>query len=152
WRRRLRMPPAPKQPHVNRSTLTVEQKWRTYARPAEGGHMEWTGRRRGDTGTMVFTHHSREHTARSIAYRIRTGRDPEGRVTAECDYPGCVAPACVEDDPGRTRSRGQLAAVLGTASPLTECNRGHATTDHRRYDRDGRPYCRACHLDRQAAA
>ncbi|MFF9338075.1 hypothetical protein ACF1AI_37600, partial [Streptomyces albogriseolus] len=67
-----------------------------------------------------------------------------GTVTAECDHLGCVAPACVEDEPGRTRARGQLAAVLGLATPLTECGRGHATANHRRYDRDGHPYCGAC--------
>ncbi|MGW3511207.1 hypothetical protein [Streptomyces sp. NPDC000994] len=151
WRRRLGIAPSPRTAPANRSVLTLEQKWRTYARPVADGHMEWTGRRRGDTGTMVMTHHGREYTARRVAFIVAHGREPEGRVTAECDHPGCVAPACVEDDPSRTHSRGQLAAVLGYATPLTECNRGHATAEHRRYDRDGRPYCRACHIDRQAA-
>ncbi|MFD8611043.1 hypothetical protein [Streptomyces sp. NPDC059631] len=144
YRTTLGLPPAPKRPAPNRSTLTIEQKATALMQPIDGGHMKWTGRRRNDTGTMVMTHHGREYTARRIAFLVRTGREPEGTVTAECDHPGCVAPACVEDEPGRTRARGQLAAVLGLATPLTECSRGHATADHRRYDRDGHPYCGAC--------
>lgn len=148
YRTHLRFGPAPKRPHPTRSTLTVEEKWATFTRPVEGGHVEWTGRRRTDSGTMVFTHHSREYTARSIAFRVRTGRAAVGTVTAECEHPECVAPEHVEDEPGRVRSRAQYAAVIGIRSDLTECTRGHDTAEHRRYDRDGRPYCGTCHAER----
>ncbi|MEH0470854.1 hypothetical protein QA943_18700 [Streptomyces sp. B21-097] len=156
WRRRLDIAPAPQQPAANRSPLTLEQKWAQHARPVEGGHFQWTGRHRADTGTRVFTHHAREYTARATAFVIGNGRPPRGKVTAECDAPEwCVSPAHVEDTPGRTKLREALAIVQGTASPLTECTRGHAAADHRRYDRDGRPYCGACHAitdARKAAA
>ncbi|MFH8530495.1 hypothetical protein ACH4GE_18995 [Streptomyces tendae] len=149
WRRRLAIGPAPKQPSPLLSPLTLAEKWHTFARPVEGGHMEWTGPVR-ESGTMAFTHHGREYTARAAAFRIRTGRAPVGRVTAECEHPGCVAPACVEDDPGRARSRAQYSAVVGRATPLTECTAGHPTATHRRYDRNGRPYCAACHANAAA--
>ncbi|MFF9284838.1 hypothetical protein [Streptomyces griseosporeus] len=156
YRARLGYGPAPKRPSPTRSTLTVEEKCLTYVRPVEGGHMEWTGRRTKANGTPVFTHHERTYTARSIAFRVAKGRDPEGYVTAECDYKECVAPDHLEDEPGRRRIRAQLAAVLGRATALTECTRGHATADHRKYLPDGSPYCGACAAQgkraRQAAA
>ncbi|MFF4751798.1 hypothetical protein [Streptomyces sp. NPDC001270] len=152
YRASLGIGPAPKRPAPNRSTLTIEQKFMTYTRPVEGGHLEWTGRRTKQNGTPVFTHHERQHTARSIAFRAAHRRDPEGYVTAECDQPEwCVAPEHVEDEPGRTRLRAQLAAVVGTATNLAECNRGHDTATHRRYDRNGHPYCGTCHQEAKRA-
>ncbi|MFJ2017218.1 hypothetical protein [Streptomyces nodosus] len=104
----------------------------------------------------MFTHQGTYYRARAVAFELRTGRAPVGYVKAECDYPECVAPQCVEDEPGRNRARAQLAAVVGTATDLVECTRGHDTATHRRYDRDGRPYCGTCHAEaartRQAAA
>jgi hypothetical protein len=156
YRAALGIGPAPKQPAPNRSTLTLAEKFATFTRPIEGGHLEWTGNRKRQTNTPVFTHRERLYTARSVAFRIGKGRDPQGYVTAECDYPGCVAPQCVEDEPGRTAVRDSLAKVIGTATNLAECGRGHATAEHRRYDRGGNPYCGTCHADakraRQAAA
>lgn len=144
YRASLGFGPAPKQPAPNRSPLTLAEKFATFTRPVEGGHMEWTGRRTKQNHTPTFSHHERTYTARSVAFRIATGRDPEGYVTPECDYPDCVAPGCMEDEPGRTRARGSLAIVTGRATTLAECNRGHATAKHRRYEPDGRPYCAAC--------
>ncbi|MFK0069723.1 hypothetical protein [Streptomyces sp. NPDC091046] len=157
YRAQLGFGPAPKRPAPNRSTLTVEQKVLTLMRPAEGGHMEWTGRRTKSNGTPVFTHHERTYTARSVAFRAHTGRAPVGYVTAECDQPEwCVAPAHLEDEPGRTRARAALAVITGRATSLVECSRGHATAEHRRYLPDGTPYCGACHAEgkraRRAAA
>ncbi|CAL9530517.1 hypothetical protein [Streptomyces sp. enrichment culture] len=144
YRARLGYGPAPQPTPATRDTRTLAEKWATFTRPTAGGHMEWTGRRRPTCGTMEFTHHGRQYAARRVAFEIRTGRAPEGVVTAECDYPECVAPQCVEDEPGRTRLRAALAAVRGTESPLTECTRGHDAATHRRYDRNGTPYCGAC--------
>ncbi|MEV6536949.1 hypothetical protein AB0M86_46640 [Streptomyces sp. NPDC051639] len=151
YRDTLGFGPAPKRPAYNRSSLTIEQKFITHTQPVEGGHLEWTGRRTRSNGTPMFTHRERSYTARSIAFRIATGRAPDGYVTAECDNPECVAPAHVEDEPGRTRIRAQLAAVLGIATALTECGRGHNTATHRRYDRDGHAYCGTCHADAKRA-
>ncbi|GGW68197.1 hypothetical protein [Streptomyces griseoloalbus] len=150
YRAKLGYPPA-KQTAPPRSPLTLTEKWATHTRPAEDGHMQWTGRHRPDTGTRVFTHHGREYTARAVAFRIRTGRDPIGYVTAECDHPGCVAPACMEDEPGRTRTRAALADIRGFAAPPDQCTAGHPTAEHWRYERDGRGYCAACHTTRARA-
>jgi hypothetical protein len=151
YRAALEIGPAPKRPAANRSTLTVEEKFATYTRPVEGGHLEWTGRHHKANGTPVFTHREQTYTARSIAFRIATGRAPEGYVTPECENPECVAPAHVADEPGRTRARAQFAAVLGIATTLVECSRGHDTATHRRYDRAGRAYCGTCHADAKRA-
>lgn len=145
YRALLGLGPAPKQPSPTRSPLTVEEKFATYTKPLDGGHMEWTGRRTRSNGTAVFTHRERTYTARSIGFRVSNGRDPEGYVTAECDYEGCVAPDHLADEPGRTHVRAQLAAVLGRTSRLSECTRGHAVAEHRRYTPDGLPYCGTCH-------
>ncbi|MFD7994516.1 hypothetical protein [Streptomyces mexicanus] len=152
WRRRLDIGPAPKQPSPLRSPLTLTEKWHTLARTVEGGHAEWTGRHRADTGTRVLTHHGREHTARSVAFRIANGRDPIGYVRAECDAPEwCVAPDHMADEPARTTIRAQLAAVHGRAQPRPYCDRGHAAAEHVRYDREGRAYCATCHAERTTA-
>lgn len=152
YRAQLGFGPAPKRPSPCRSTLTLEQKVTTLMRPMAGEHMEWTGRRTKSNGTPVFTHRERTYTARSIAFRAHNGRAPEGYVTAECDEPDwCVAPAHMEDEPGRTRARQALAIITGRATPLVECARGHATAEHRRYLPDGSPYCGACHAEAKAA-
>ncbi|MFH9430266.1 hypothetical protein ACH4JZ_18485 [Streptomyces sp. NPDC017615] len=137
--------PATKRPAHNRSTLTVEEKFATYTQPLDNGHMAWTGRLHKTAGTPVFTHREKTFTARSIAFRVATGRKPDGNVIPECDWSECVAPGHVQDEPGRTRLRSQLAAVVGTATPLVECNRGHSTAEHRRYTPNGHPYCGTCH-------
>lgn len=109
-----------------RATLGLPQV-RCYANPAasaeelfwerveevEGGHLRWTGYR-GD-GTPRLTWGGRLHTAYRIAFRIRTGREPEGYVLPSCDYPSCVAPRCVADAAERKRDRRALAAILGAA-------------------------------------
>jgi hypothetical protein len=151
YRATLELPPAPPRPAPNRSPLTVEEKWATYTQPAEGGHLEWTGRLHKANGTPVFTHHEKTYTARSIAFRVANGHTPDGYVTPECDYPGCVTPAHMADEPGRTRLRAQLAAVVGLATPLAECGRGHDTATHRRYTPNGHPYCGTCHADAKHA-
>ncbi|MER5769578.1 hypothetical protein [Streptomyces sp. NPDC001985] len=81
----------------------------------DGVHLQWTGRR--DTfGTAVFDHRCRTHTALRIAFQIRHGREPVGKVRAGCDYPRCVAPGCVEDQPMRARNKTAFAAIFGQAS------------------------------------
>lgn len=144
YRAILGMPAAPQPEPKNRCTLSLDEKFRQFTRPVAGGHLEWAGRRTKSNGTPVFTFEGRCITARTAAFRLAHGRDPQGYVTAECDHEGCVAPDHVEDAPGRTRLRAQLAALTGQESPLTECSRGHAAAEHRRYLPNGSPYCGAC--------
>ncbi|MGF3196730.1 hypothetical protein [Streptomyces diastaticus] len=149
-RARLGIAPAPKASPTH-PTLTVQEKWRTFLRPVEAGHMEWAGRRTKSSSTPVFTHHERTYMARAVAFRIANGRAPEGYVTAECDHEGCVAPEHMADAPGRTRVRAALAIITGQENGRPECARGHRTAEHRRYLPDGSPYCGACQSARKAA-
>jgi hypothetical protein len=81
--------------------------WRR-TRPADDGHLEWTGHR-NNTGVPVLHTAGRMYTARRVAFRIRWGREPIGRVTSGCEHDGCVHPDCVEDQP----MRDQYAAIFG---------------------------------------
>lgn len=76
--------------------LTLEQKWRTHARPVTGGHMQWKGGVRGCTPNLV--HRTRNYSARRVAFLIGHGRDPVGRVLPGCGQPWCVAPAHATDE------------------------------------------------------
>ncbi|MDR3081332.1 MAG: hypothetical protein LBV60_10485, partial [Streptomyces sp.] len=80
--------------------------WRR-TKPA-GDHLEWDGDR-NSTGVPVLHTTGRMYTARRIAFRIRYGREPIGRVTAGCDQPDCVHPRFVEDQP----MRDQYTATFG---------------------------------------
>jgi hypothetical protein len=153
YRRLLGIAPATRTLPRNRSPLTIEQKWATYTRPAEGdgGHLEWTGRRTKVGATPVMTYRERTHTARIVAFRIRHGRDPIGYVKPECGRPDCVAPDHLEDEQGRNRVRSQFGALLGRTPRITECTRGHAVATHRRYASDGTSYCGTCHEDANRA-
>ncbi|MFF5790219.1 helix-turn-helix domain-containing protein [Streptomyces sp. NPDC012693] len=152
YRTSLGVPVAPTPEPANRCTLTPAQKFAQFVRPLDGGHLEWTGRRTSSSGTPVLTINGRTVTARSTGYRIaHNDRAPKGYVTAECDYEGCVAPEHLQDEPGRTRLRAQLAALTGQESHLTECARGHAAAEHRRYGPDGFPYCGTCQNENKRA-
>jgi hypothetical protein len=121
----------------------VEELFHARTEPIEGGHLRWTGHisRSGVTGVRFA---GTFHTASQVAFRIAHGRDPEGYCLTECDYPGCVAPAHVDDEATRTRNRAAYAAITGQDSPAVACRRGHRAAEHRRYTPSGRPYCTAC--------
>ncbi|MEU4178167.1 helix-turn-helix domain-containing protein [Streptomyces sp. NPDC026589] len=150
-RRALDVPPAPRPAPPNRSTLTVEEKWRTFVTPAdERGHMTWTGRLAGGA-TPVMSYAGRAITARPVAYRMHTGRDPIGYVRPGCGRLDCVTPEHQEDEQDRVRERAELGAMLGRRSRVTECRRGHSAATHRRYLADGSAYCGACNKENKQA-
>lgn len=91
------------------ATLTVEQKWRTFTRPADGGHLEWTGPRHD--GTPVLKSSGQDYSARRIAFQLAHEREPVGRLKAGCDWPPCVAPEHVEDQV----MRHQYQVIFGRA-------------------------------------
>lgn len=84
--------------------------WRR-VEPVEGGHLAWTGHR-NNTGVPVVHTTGRMYTAGRIAFRIRWGREPVGRVKSGCEYDGCVHPEHVDDQPMRE----QYAAIFGAAA------------------------------------
>jgi hypothetical protein len=129
---------------------SIAAKWHTHLQ-ADGDHMRWTGPTTNGT-TPCMWWGRRTLSARAIAFELRTGRPPVGRVQAECEEPWCVAPAHVEDQPGRDRLRAQLGALTGIgARAATVCGRGHDQTVHGTRTANLRPYCRACrtHIDRE---
>lgn len=128
-------------PEENR---TIEDKWRLYAKPIDGGHMEWTGERGMSANTPLVSFKERHHSAAAVAFKIRTGRDPQGYAMADCGMKHCVAPDHVEDEPGRRRNREQLRYLLG-GRPLPEkCKAGHDQRVHGRIGTDGDAYCNTC--------
>ncbi|QKN87566.1 HNH endonuclease [Streptomyces phage Ignacio] len=144
YRRLLGIAPATPPPPPNRCLLTVEEKWRTLVRPTTGDHMEWSGRLAAGV-TPVMPYRGKTLAARPIAYRVHTGRDPVGYVKPGCGQAWCVAPEHQEDERDRIRERSELGAILGRRTYITECTRGHAVAEHRRYLPNGRGYCGACH-------
>lgn len=131
-------------PAYTRRPEPIEEKWRRYARPVDGGHMEWTGERGYTSGTPLLTHQERHLSAAAIAFRMRTGRDPQGVVLADCGLKHCVAPEHVDDVPGRLRTREQLRYLQGGRARPAVCKRGHDQAVHGRLLTDGRQYCGTC--------
>lgn len=83
--------------------------------PIDGGHRRWTGYR-GSTGGPMLACGGVNMSGYRLAFRIRHGREPVGRVTSGCDYEGCVAPDHVEDRPMREQLRTTYAAIFGEAA------------------------------------
>lgn len=127
---------------------TLAAKWHTLAVENTDGHMRWTGPTTNGT-TPCMWWGRRILSARAIAFELRTGRPPVGRVQAECEESWCVAPAHVEDQPGRNRLRAQYAALTGIGARAADvCGRGHQQTEHGGRTPDGTPYCRTCNTIR----
>lgn len=132
-------------------TRTLEEKWATYTRPLNGGHLEWTGERGAASGTPVLRYKDAYHSPASIAFRIRHGRDAEGYAIADCEVQHCIAPDHVEDEAGRKRNREQLRYLTGGQERKPFCAHGHDQAEHGSYGPNGVAYCRECkRLARQA--
>lgn len=135
-------------------TRTIEDKWKLFARPVDGGHMEWTGEH-ATGGTPLLTYKDKRWSAAAVAFRVRHHREPQGQVFAECGMRRCVAPDHVEDEPGRTKAREQLRYLTGGRERKARCVHGHDQAVHGGYETDGVAYCRECkrlakHADREA--
>lgn len=139
-------------PSPDPQPLSLEEKWQERTREVEVGHLEWTGERVGPSRTPVMRYRGKSYTAAAIAFRQRTGRDPVGQVKAECDMRQCVAPAHVEDEPGRTRLREQLRLLLGKGERPKSCRRGHDQAEHGRLLPGGVAYCSLCQGHGRATA
>lgn len=138
-------------PAYQRQPLTLEQKWRGKTRPVEGGHLAWKGERGSSSRTPILRYKGQCHTAAAIAFRLRTGRAPEGYAFAECGFNHCVEPTHVDDEPGRQLSREQLRYLAGGEKRPAECVHGHDQAEHGKYESDGRSYCGRCKADQRAA-
>lgn len=102
-------------PRTSRAqAITVEQKWATYTRPADDGHIEWTGYRRAGM-TPMFMLHGVNYSARRVAFLMANGRTPEGRVRPGCGQAWCVAPEHATDAVMR-RADAAYTAIFGRAA------------------------------------
>jgi hypothetical protein len=132
-------------------TRTLEEKWATFTRPLDGGHLEWTGERGNIASTPVMRHKEESHSPAAVAFRIKHGRDAEGYAIADCGLKHCVAPDHVEDEAGRRRNREQLRYLMGGRERKPFCPHAHDQAEHGRYESDGTAYCEACKADRKRA-
>lgn len=90
---------------------TVEDLFWRRTQPAEDGHLDWGGHLTSN-GTPGIHWNRAMHSALRIAYRIRTGHDPEGYAHVTCEHSGCVAPQHV-DDTAITPRRGHHNKAAG---------------------------------------
>jgi hypothetical protein len=121
-----------------------------YTQPTDHGHAQWTGPHHPD-GTPIFFNAGRQHSAYRIAFTLRTGREPEGRVQPDCGRPGCVTPGHLTDRTERQHIRQQLRALDGLpAIPSETCGKGHDQTTDGRIGPDGSTYCNTCADTRKA--
>jgi len=91
---------------------TPEDLFRERARPTDDGHMEWTGYRTKD-GVPGLRHGGRFYTAYRLAFRMATGRDPEGYALPSCSRDHCVKPGHHADRADRERERRVDALYAG---------------------------------------
>ncbi|MFD0052991.1 hypothetical protein ACFVHR_04605 [Streptomyces sp. NPDC127168] len=100
---------------VRTTTLTLEQTWATFTKPAGDGHLVWTGYLREGT-CPVLKYRSVDYAARRVAFEIGHGRPPVGRVLWGCEHRGCVAPAHTTDGPMRRADAAFAAIFPGVAA------------------------------------
>ncbi|MDX3294651.1 hypothetical protein PV569_13135 [Streptomyces scabiei] len=131
-------------------TRTAEDKWREFARPVDGGHMEWTGERVGPAGSPVMRYKEASYSPTAIAFQMRHGRPPKGYAIADCGRDRCVAPDHVDDEAGRLAKREEIRRARGNGDRPGTCLYGHDQTEHGRLQGDGTPYCEACKRERKA--
>ncbi|MGW3971136.1 hypothetical protein ACWEFD_17790 [Streptomyces ardesiacus] len=131
---------------------SLEDQWRENVKELPDGHLEWTGERVNRGTSPVLRYLGSYYSPAGIAFRMRTGRDAQGQVKAECNVHQCVAPACVEDAPGRQGLRLQLRRLKGLPDPPTgTCPSGHDLALDGRLDAKLSPYCEGCKRDRKTS-
>jgi hypothetical protein len=108
-RRALRIPNC--RPRRKATPSLEELFWQRTARTSDD-HLEWTGYR-SDSGMPGLRHGGRFHSAYRVAFSIRHGRAPEGKVTSECSHDGCVDPGHVADRRTRKRDNDAFDAIFG---------------------------------------
>ncbi|MFB6934542.1 hypothetical protein [Streptomyces chartreusis] len=128
-------------------TRSLEEKWQTKTRPADGGHLEWTGTRGTSCGTPLLSYKEKVYSPAAIAFRIRTGHEPRGYVIADCGRKHCVAPDHVNDEAGRQQGRRQARAERGLGELAGMCGRGHDQKEHGLLESNGTGYCGMCKVE-----
>jgi DNA-binding NarL/FixJ family response regulator len=138
--------------HKRAQRPSIDQVWRANVKELPGGHLEWTGQRNNGGRSPVLRYLGSYYSPAAIAFRMRTGRDAQGQVKAECDVPQCVAPTCVEDEPGRQSLRLTLRRLQGMPDPPTgTCPNGHELAADGRLDAKLTHYCEGCKRQKKQA-
>jgi uncharacterized protein YerC len=91
-RRELNLP-APRQDVWSKFRRSVDEAFARYARPADGGHLLWTGPHSGRGLDLIAS--GRRYNARHVAFLKHHGREPVGRVFPSdgCRVKDCIAGA-----------------------------------------------------------
>jgi hypothetical protein len=104
-----------------RRARTVAEALARYVQHTDDGHAHWTGP--ASHGQPQLWAHNRRSTPRREIFRTHHGRIPQGRVTATCTYPGCLAATHLADElirQGRTVAEALDAtytAIFGPDAP-----------------------------------
>lgn len=85
----------------------------------DGGHTRWIGHR-SNRGVPSVRFRGHEVSGYRLAFRIRTGREPDGLVHPTCVMPGCVSPGHVDDQASINRANAQYAAIFEGAGEATQ--------------------------------
>lgn len=109
--RRIPLPPG-RHNHSGEPARTPAQALTHYSRPAPDGHTDWTGPVQGNDTPIIWS--AGRHNALRLAFRLHTGRDPEGRVMRSCNHYGCIAGAHLTDRTIREDTNALYAAIFGT--------------------------------------
>ncbi|MFF8391832.1 hypothetical protein [Cellulosimicrobium funkei] len=83
-----------------KAAASVEDLFWRRVQPVGEGHILWTGHRNNggaEGGCPVLRHGGKLWSAYRVAFTIRHGREPQGKVTPTCDRDGCVAPDHTQD-------------------------------------------------------
>ncbi|GAA4823854.1 hypothetical protein [Streptomyces ziwulingensis] len=91
------------------AAATVEDLFWRRAQPTRDGHLMWPGY--DPQHGAGIRHNGRRQSAYRVAFRIRYGREPVGRVEPGCGQAGCVHPRHVEDRPMRQQYRAIFGEV-----------------------------------------
>ncbi|RLV66311.1 hypothetical protein STAN_1832 [Streptomyces sp. CBMAI 2042] len=110
-RKALRMPPPRR---GGRPLRPIKDEFYARTEAVDGGHLRWTGHYAN--GLPKLGRQGTHHSAYRLAFGFIHDREPVGYVQPGCDFPKCVEPTHLEDQPMRVQLRTQLASIFGGTS------------------------------------
>jgi uncharacterized protein (DUF433 family) len=108
----------PKAQPGKKAAESLEAAFLRHTKKSDGGHMQWTSHVQSD-GSRIFRWQNRTWTASQAAFEIGHGRPAVGKALPMCDRAGCVAPAHVQDRPGRDQLIADMLTAGHSASAVT---------------------------------
>lgn len=95
--------PAPRRGRPD-TYASLEDAFRRFAEPYDGGHVRWIGYRDKD-GTPRVCYRQVPQAAPRVAFVLHHGREPVGKAMPACGVDGCIAGAHLADRPMREANR-----------------------------------------------